>query len=656
MDTLRFEYDLYNHEVFEKDRRSDPFGAELRMSCRNAILMMEYFGSKKVPLEAIAKDLSVDIDYMNDEGNWLNNYDTYKLYHNCHHNVVGFTHKDWIEVGSQIYKSSTSDFFKTLLRLAPLRKVYGKIPAYNERMSSASKYTILDERKGSVKYKYEILDARLRGLYSIGCECFWHVGILSCIPKIQNPTDSFSEAKHDICSMKISHILRGCYNIFEPRYQYIRDGLLFDGKLVARWIKLRFDSMNERVLSKDFELSDADAANAMVVNEDIIINGSKAFEKGEIYNAPYCIFDVKYHELNPLKRFFMSRHISPDVLESQLKLTEAKVRETERLRRLEEDTRRKLEIAHKELKRYSSDLEEMVDVRTKELREAHAKLIESEKRVLEHRITGGFAHEMRNALAGAQLEFKTILDYRRQGYPVTVALKEAITNLFRIIEIFHREYGIPRERIAKEAVPYFKEINIMLSELSQTIVDIHHDVDRGLSITTQIRDYARMSELKPGNTPIDIVEMLKGYNDRFRHDFQRIGIAYFVEGLNKAIVRAEEIHLDSIFGNLIRNAKDALEEYESDREKEIRITVGRKNDESGSFITVDISDNGPGIPEEHLNEIFEPFFSTKPSSGTGLGLGIVKRLVQLYGGEITVESKIELGSVFTVVLKLSDAG
>ncbi|GAG14737.1 unnamed protein product, partial [marine sediment metagenome] len=54
------------------------------------------------------------------------------------------------------------------------------------------------------------------------------------------------------------------------------------------------------------------------------------------------------------------------------------------------------------------------------------------------------------------------------------------------------------------------------------------------------------------------------------------------------------------------------------------------------------------IPEEHLNEIFEPFFSTKPTSGTGLGLGIVKRLVQLYGGQIAAESKINEGTTFTI--------
>jgi signal transduction histidine kinase len=537
-----------------------------------------------------------------------------------------------------------------------LRKVYGKAPAYNERMSSSSKYTIIDEKKGNVRYKFEILDERLRRLYSIGCECFWHVGILSCIPKIQNPNDASTEAKHDICSLKIGHILRGCYNIFEPRYQYTRDGLLLDGKLVAKWIKFRPDSRNESVLPKDFQICDADAADAMLVNNNIVINGSKAFEEGEIYNAPYCIFDVKYQELNPLKRFFMSRKISPGILENQLKQIEDKARESERLRWKEEDTRKKLEIALKELKRYSTDLEEMVDVRTKELRQAHAKLIESEKRTLEHRITGGFAHEMRNALAGAQLEFKTILDYRRQGYPVTVALKEAITNLFRIIEIFHQDYDIPRERVAREAVPYFKDINIMLTELSQTIDDIHHDVDRGLSITTQIRDYAKMSEIKPGDETVDIGLLLKTYQERYRTDFERIGITYTVEGLETAFVKADEIHINSIFSNLVLNAKDALEEVETEQAKEIKVTVEKRDDETGDVFVITVADNGPGIPEGNLNEIFEPFYSTKPTTGTGLGLGVVKRLVQLYGGIIEVNSNPGEGTTFTVTLKEAKHG
>ena len=97
-------------------------------------------------------------------------------------------------------------------------------------------------------------------------------------------------------------------------------------------------------------------------------------------------------------------------------------------------------------------------------------------------------------------------------------------------------------------------------------------------------------------------------------------------GLEKAIVKADDIHMNSIFSNLILNAKDALEESEYDRQKEIGITVDKDMAHEG--FVVNISDNGPGIMEENLYEIFEPFYSTKPTTGTGLGLGVVKRLIR----------------------------
>jgi len=96
------------------------------------------------------------------------------------------------------------------------------------------------------------------------------------------------------------------------------------------------------------------------------------------------------------------------------------------------------------------------------------------------------------------------------------------------------------------------------------------------------------------------------------------------------------------------NAKDALGESEHDRQKEIRITV--EKDMAHEGFVVNVSDNGPGIVEENLNEIFEPFYSTKPTTGTGLGLGVVKRLIRLYDGRIDVKSKPGTGTKFSVTL------
>ena len=81
--------------------------------------------------------------------------------------------------------------------------------------------------------------------------------------------------------------------------------------------------------------------------------------------------------------------------------------------------------------------------------------------------------------------------------------------------------------------------------------------------------------------------------------------------------------------------------------------------EDERFFSVTIADDGGGIPEEDLNRVFEPFFSTKTSrGGTGLGLSITSGLVQDLGGEISVRSTVGKGTGFTVKLpfKVEETG
>jgi signal transduction histidine kinase len=74
--------------------------------------------------------------------------------------------------------------------------------------------------------------------------------------------------------------------------------------------------------------------------------------------------------------------------------------------------------------------------------------------------------------------------------------------------------------------------------------------------------------------------------------------------------------------------------------------------ENGRYVKLSVSDNGPGIPAEHREKIFNLYFSTKPG-GTGLGLPMVKKIVEEHGGEIEVESEPGRGATFTICLKKS---
>jgi len=309
-----------------------------------------------------------------------------------------------------------------------------------------------------------------------------------------------------------------------------------------------------------------------------------------------------------------------------------------------------LKAAHIELQHYATDLEKMVDKRTADLKQTQAKLHEAEKRSLEHRITGGFAHEMRNALTGAQLELITVLNYQNTDKALAELIKDSASQLLKKINDIQTKYNIPKEEIANQLIPEIKTLSKLSDHLYETMIDVSKDLERGLSITSQIRDYAKLSDLSPGTTSVNIIPMLNEYALRYSQDFERIGTQYSIEGLETAIVKAEEIHLNSIFSNIIINACDALEDFETDRGKMIKVNVGSTKDDNKDNIVIQISDNGPGIAENHLKEIFEPFFSTKPKSGTGLGLGIVNKLVQLYDGQINIESKKGKGTIFTVTL------
>jgi CheY-like chemotaxis protein len=108
---------------------------------------------------------------------------------------------------------------------------------------------------------------------------------------------------------------------------------------------------------------------------------------------------------------------------------------------------------------------------------------------------------------------------------------------------------------------------------------------------------------------------------------------------------ADEKQIAQVFLNVINNAFQAME----DDGGELSIRSIRK----GNDLLFAISDTGCGIKEEHLLKIFDPFFSTKGSGGTGLGLSVSHGLISAHKGEITVNSKIGKGTTFVIRLPIT---
>jgi len=100
-------------------------------------------------------------------------------------------------------------------------------------------------------------------------------------------------------------------------------------------------------------------------------------------------------------------------------------------------------------------------------------------------------------------------------------------------------------------------------------------------------------------------------------------------------------HLFSMLNNLILNALDALAESER-RRLAIRGTA-----EKGG-LRLEVEDSGCGIAKDDLPRVFNAFFSTKPITGTGLGLAMVSKIADIYGGKVEVESRLDYGSKFSI--------
>jgi nitrogen fixation negative regulator NifL len=107
--------------------------------------------------------------------------------------------------------------------------------------------------------------------------------------------------------------------------------------------------------------------------------------------------------------------------------------------------------------------------------------------------------------------------------------------------------------------------------------------------------------------------------------------------------------LEQVFLNLISNAKDAMEK--SDRKRELTLTTSLLHHNGWNDVEIVVRDTGTGIPQDNVEKIFEPFFSTKEvGKGTGLGLSICYGIIEAHGGRIEVESKLEEGTTFRVTL------
>jgi len=177
---------------------------------------------------------------------------------------------------------------------------------------------------------------------------------------------------------------------------------------------------------------------------------------------------------------------------------------------------------------------------------------------------------------------------------------------------------------------------------------INRNAHRLLELVNQLLDFRKVEQqsLVIHFAPQNIHELIKSISERFAPTFEQGGKHFSVEFPDEqftAIIDREAV--TKVVSNLLTNAN----KYTTD---EVRLSCHAGPDEDHFQIVV--ADNGIGIKEEDQQRIFEPFFQAEGNKpGTGIGLNIVKNIVDLHHGTISVASAVGKGSTFTVVLPVS---
>ena len=254
-------------------------------------------------------------------------------------------------------------------------------------------------------------------------------------------------------------------------------------------------------------------------------------------------------------------------------------------------------LAEIELAKHRMQLEDLVDERTSELKEAQEELLQSERLATLGRLTATVNHELRNPLATIQTALFSVEDsLENNNY----------SQVLRPLELAERS------------------------------------INRCVNIIEELNSYARVKELDISEKSVD--NWLRGVVEE-----QSIPENIYCKLNLSCDIRAsfDQEKLRQVAVNLITNAIHALQEKNSDS-KQLHVSTHILDDK----YEIRFSDNGVGMSEETKEKVFEPLFSTK-GFGVGLGMVIVKNIIEQHYGAINVESKQGEGTTITIRLPVN---
>ncbi len=245
-----------------------------------------------------------------------------------------------------------------------------------------------------------------------------------------------------------------------------------------------------------------------------------------------------------------------------------------------------------------SEMDDHLSARDKELQKKNVELLQSKKLAAIGTLASGVAHEINNPLSNI---------------------------------------NISAQVLAKEA-----QMDCT-GKIHDIVEDIVSQIARVKSLVGDLLDFARGRE--PKAMPVNIVELIKGSYRAVAADRDISDIRFNLDSEAEVIADIDSLQMERVFINLFNNAVDAMADNSMDCGKALNVSVSC----SDNSVVIVVSDNGCGISHENIEQVFEPFYTTK-GRGTGLGLSVVFSIISKHRGHISVESAQNKGSQFTIIL------
>ena len=260
----------------------------------------------------------------------------------------------------------------------------------------------------------------------------------------------------------------------------------------------------------------------------------------------------------------------------------------------------------------------------KALLNLNKQLIHSEKMASIGQLAAGIAHEINNPIGFVNSNVATLEEY--------------LGNIERYIDVAknNQETPVLKETYERENISYiFDDIPDLMSASKDGI-------DRIKNVVAGLGGYSHCESSEKTLSNID--DLIEQSLTLVRNELKnKADVKKQLDCKIELLVYPQK--LLQVFVNLLVNASHAIGE-------EGKIEISTYNDKE--FIIIKIKDNGTGVADEYKSKLFEPFFTTKPvGSGTGLGLHIVHNIIGEHNGNIRVESKVGVGTMFTIELPIS---